>query len=812
MNVKHYRNRLIPLMVALPFSVSSLAQEVDQALSEAQAPDSESLLEVIEVTAQKRVSTLQETPIAISAFNENTLDDRDIEDALDIQFAIPNAMISGNDNYNIRGVGNNSISSSSDPGTGVHINGVYLTSNNIRNEFYDLQAIEVLRGPQGTLYGRNTTAGVVNVITKRPTDYFEFDATLELASFNSVRAVGALNFVLSDSVSQRFAFNSVSRDSFTDNVAENINLGEIDNRDQYSIRSTTKIAFSENTTGILFAQYFEEDSNRMDQVGVLCTPDPQLGCNPNSISNQFPDSGFTDGSLRAALGFGNFFRPDFYNTNADGSIRENPSDPRTVRIDFAPRIEQDELLVSFELTHDFGDYVFTSLTAYHERSLNASQDFDNADGADAFLFPVTYQIGPDQTLENTTRHSMSRWDEADNEQWSQEFRLTSNLGGPLEYTLGAYWLNFKSSTFVDFYVPELGLLANAINLPASFQPFSFQTPDFETDSWAVFGEAYYDVSEEFQLVVGLRYTEEDKEIITRQISPLSFLNPAFDVNNSFNTGEGAWEEFTGKLGFSYQPDLEMTDSTLIFGTLSRGYKGGGINPGASDTSFPTFDPEYINAIEFGTKNRLLDNRLQLNFTTFFYKYDGYQTAGILPDSTTFNTNVDAEVKGAEFELLAVPFDGLTIDFNYALLNTEIVEDFVTAPDIAQSASADPVNLNGNELPYAPDSSLQLGIQYAHTIGDKYEMVYRAQTFWQDDYWARLYNSPTDRLDSWSQTDLNVAFRDIDNVWEVEFFMKNVADDAALTALSTEGAFIGRFRKPKYLDPRIYGVRFSYRLE
>lgn len=805
-------NKLMMMMVAIPFSLSVIAQEVDSVLTEQVNQEKDEGLETIMVTAQKRVSSLQETAIAISAFNEGLLEERDIEDALDIQFAIPNAMFARNEGYNIRGVGNNAISSSSDPGTGVHINGVYLTSNTIQNEYYDLQAIEVLRGPQGTLYGRNTTAGVVNAITKRPIDDFEFDMTAELASFDSLRTTGALNFVISDEISQRFAFNTVKREGYTENVAENVGFDELDGREQYSVRSTTAFQFSDDTQGILFIQKFAEDSDRMSRVGVLCTPDAELGCNPDSISNAYPDSGFTDGSLRAAVGFGSFFRPDFYNTNLDGSVRENPADIRKVRLDYQPITVQDELLVSFEVTHDFGEHVLTSITAWHDKDSYDFQDFDNADGADAFLFPVSYNIGPNQSLENTTRHTMVRHGEFEAQQKSQEIRLASYLPGSLNYTVGAFWLNYQSATKVDFYVPELGLLAQAIGVPEQFQPFSFDTPDFETSSWAVFGEGYYDVSDKLKLTLGLRYTEEEKEIVTRQISPLSFLNPAFDVNNSYNNDSGEWEEVTGKLGFSYHPDVDFTEDTFLFGTISRGYKGGGINPGASETSFPTFDPEYINAIEFGAKNRLMENRLQLNLTAFFYKYDGYQTAGILPDSTTFNTNVDAQVQGAELELVAAPIEGLKINFNYSMLDSEITEDFTTSPDIAQSSTSAAVNIKGNELPYAPESSMQFGIQYSHLLGDSHELTWRAQTYWQDDYWARLYNSITDRLDSWQQTDLNVGLRDINNTWEVELFVKNASDEASLSSLSTEGAFIGRFRQPQALNPRTYGVRFHYLFE
>jgi iron complex outermembrane recepter protein len=814
-----YKNVKIPMLsmvVLLPFSLSAIAQEVKQARADA---DKETAgIEVIQVTAQKRVESLQETAIAISAFSRTMLEDRDIEDALDIQYSIPNAMVAGNSSFNIRGVGNNAVSSTSDPGTGIHINGVYLSATTPQNEYYDLDAIEVLRGPQGTLYGRNTTAGVVNIITHKPDDIFEASLTAEFASFNSLRTIGVVNFPISDNVQQRFAFNTVKRDGYTENVAENVDFDRLDGRDQYSVRSSTAMQFSDKAEGLLFIEYFKEDSDRSGQVGVLCKSDPILGCNPNILASEYPNSDFTDGSLAngglaGLLGFiGYDRRADFYNTNLDGSPKTNPLDPRKVRIDYKPRAEADDLLVSFEFNYDFGEHTFTSVSAYHETNSDTSSDFDNADGSDAFAAPVA-QLLPEGRTADTTRHSMAQSYVGGSKQWSQELRVASYLPGPFNYTVGAFYLDYQSDLRVDFYVPELTAVADYLHLNDDFAAFTFDTPEFNTKSWAIFGESYYNFNDDLKLTLGLRYTEEDKDVVTRQISPIDFLlNPAFDEPNSYKDGEGSWEEFTGKIGLSYSPDLDITDNTLFFGTLSRGYKGGGINPGASDTSFPTYDPEYINSFEIGTKNTLLGNTFQANITAFIYQYDGLQVGGILPDSTTFNTNVDADVKGAEFEFIAAPIDGLRVNLNYSILNTEINEDFLTSPDIAYSASVGPVNLKGKELPYAPDSSIQFGIQYTHMLTDNWEITYRAQTYWQDRYWARLYNIPTDRLESWQQTDLNISIKDLDDVWEFEAFVKNASDEASMTSLSVEGALIGRYRKPNYLEPRIVGLRVHYRFE
>lgn len=815
MNSANKTQSLLAALLVLPFTTTAIAQAVAE---QTNAPDTETAgIEVIQVTAQKRVTSLQETPIAISAFSRDMLDDQDIEDSQDIQYAVPNATLSNNSSFSIRGVGNQAISATSDPGLGVHVNGVYLTANTVQNEFYDLSSIEVLRGPQGTLFGRNTTAGVFNTITARPDEVFEARLTTEIANFNGLRTKGYINIPLSENVLQRFAFNTVKRDGYADNLAENVGFDNLDGRDQWSVRSSTSFEFSDKANGFLFVQYFKEHSDRTARLGALCTSDPVLGCATDSVSNQYPNSGFTDGSLangalRPLLGaLGYLTRPDFYNTNLDGSTRTNPANRSQVRQDFQPVFNADDLLVSFELNYEFDDYVFTSVSAYHERSLMAYSDFDNADGGDALLTPQSLLL-PQGRTEPTTRHSTARTDESSSEQWSQELRIASYTDNPFNFTAGVFYLEYEADSFGRFYLPELTGLAGFLGLPDELATFSFETPDISTTSWAIFSEGYYDFTDDLKLTVGLRYTEDEKEVTTRAISPLSFLNPLFDVSNSFVDGSGNWEEFTGKIGLSYSPDLDVTDETLFFGTLSRGFKGGGINPGASESSFPTFEPEYINALEVGTKNTFADRTFQANVTAFIYQYDGLQVGGILGDGTTFNTNVDADVKGAEFEFVSTPVDGLRVNLNLSLLDSEVGEDFLASPDIAEPSGSGPVNIKGNTLAFSPESSIQFGIQYTQEVGDNWEITYRAQSFWQDKYFTRLYNTASDRQDSWQQTDLSLTLRDLDDVWEFELFVKNASDEDSITGQGVQNALVGRYRTPLYLDPRTYGLRVSYRFE
>jgi len=792
-------------IAVIPFALSPLAQAIAQ---EDTTQDQYEGIEVIEVTSEKRISTLQETPIAISAFNASELARQDIEEPADIQFSIPNAMFTDRGTYNIRGVGNSARSATAESGTGVHINGVYLTAPSQTNEFYDLQSIEVLRGPQGTLYGRNTTAGVVNLITQRPVDDFEGYMTVEVGNFNSIRTLGAINLPISESVKQRFAFNTVNRDGFTENIATG---NDIDGREQYSIRSTTLFEMSDEFDATLFAQYFEEDSNRSLRRGSRCTPDPILGCSANEAGFAFPDSDYLDGNLKAFVDpNGLFIRSDFYNTNPDGSTKVNPKDPRKVNIDNEPITKAEDLLVSLELNYDTDNGTFTSVTAYHERSADGQRDYDNANGSNAFIFPVSYQLNDDIRYEGTFDFEPVQIFDLESEQISQEFRFVSNLEGDFNYTAGVYWLNYDSNTRVSTYYPYLSLIGDALGVPTELQDFDTRTPKVETTSWAVFGEIYYDLTEQLKLTAGMRYSDEQKSQKTQTVSALSFLTPGFDPT-AFEELENDWQETTGKLGLSYQADTEFTDETLFFGTLSRGYKAGGLNPGGATQK--SFDAEYINSIEFGTKNTLLDRTFQANVTAFFYDYQDIQLGAIDSNAAgaTITDNTDAEVKGVEFEFVALPITNLMINLNVSLLDSEVTGDFPT-PDITQLSIASIVDVKGNSLPYAPERSVQFGIQYTHPVSDEWEITYLAQTYWQDDFYARVYNTPTDEIDSWNQTDFNISLTDASGKWEIEAFVKNVSDNDAITGLSAENRLAGRFRLPAILDPRQYGLRVHYRFE
>src|SRR6056297_2566812 len=228
-------------------------------------------LEEVIVTAEKRATSLQDTALAVNAFSGIELERALINKSMDLQLHVPNMLMS-KDNFataqiTIRGVGNLAVGASADSATGSHFNGVYLNNGRIfESEFYDAERVEVLRGPQGTLYGRNTTAGVVNLITRRPGDEFGGFVNVEAGNYAHRKLKAALNIPLTDRLSQRFAVFYLERDGFVDNLFTG---NDIDGRDMYSLRSATRWQ-SERTDATLTIQYFEEDSDRMRGSAQRC--------------------------------------------------------------------------------------------------------------------------------------------------------------------------------------------------------------------------------------------------------------------------------------------------------------------------------------------------------------------------------------------------------------------------------------------------------------------------------------------------------------------------------------------------------------
>ena len=598
----------------------------DKAVAAAGAGDTSAIDDIV-VTAQKRLESIQSVPIAISAFTGETLVQRQIEKGIDLQLAVPNLILVGNDRPTLRGIGNNAISSTAENGTATFTNGAYV-GGRPENEFYDLARIEVLRGPQGTLFGRNTTGGAINVVTANPTSELGGRIGATYGNFNSVKVDGAINLPLGDVLQERVAGYYLRRDGFTVNE---FNGHKIDSRDQYSIRSSTRLLVGDNTEANLVVQYYSENDSRSRENKRLCKATPVLGCSPNELGFDSPNAQATVFQRLLAGFFTGTIFPAGGNIYAGAP---NPTNLRRVAADTDPTFKADELLATFEVVHKFGDYSLTSLTGYSRANTEANTDYDNAALPFRFLKPITYDVSRGNTV-TTDRLLTTDSFIAKGHTFTQELRLASNTGKAFDFTLGGFYLKSSGSASFEIWHPALELAAIAFGLPAASRHFINESPVSTTESYAAFGEAYLKLGERTKITAGLRYSHDDKFIRTRSI--LLAPPPAF---TEASTASG---RVTGKIAIDYKADFGFTDESLLYASFAHGYKAGGLNPGSNVAR--TFKPEIVDAFEAGIRNQLAGRTVQANFTGFYYDYKDLQL-GQRINGGAVTSNGSARILGA----------------------------------------------------------------------------------------------------------------------------------------------------------------------
>ena len=715
--------------------------------------DAQRKLGTVLVTTQKTEESIQDVPIAVSAFDEESLEKLQLAGGPDLVKTIPNVSFSkanfgGSYNFKIRGIGADLVAQSGDAGVGVHQNDVPLTANRLfEAEFYDVERVETLRGPQGTLYGRNATGGVINVITAKPVfEEFQADAKLTYGNYNTFKAKGMLNIPIGERVALRLAGSLMQRDGYVDNV---VTGNDIDDRDLYGFRATLAFEPTDKLRGWVSYDYFEEDDSRLRSGKQLCDKDPfltsfanipisgadqvytTLGCQEAPLSQQ-TDRVNSAGTLGGGLGIAaGLLSGDAF---TDPLIR----DLRTIESAFDPVYKADQELITWKAEYDLTDsLLLTYLGSYSETSAVSVEDYNKISPNVTFndLSGIPPGISPTADLYNAlfpggvvndpqlgASNVFRTFDISGgaSEQTTHELRLQSDFDGPFNFNLGMINVDLEaidpndptagyvvlSNTLtaltqfnnatgggvfggpvpIDTSGPSVGPITNFSGFGGNY--FRSLSP-YRLESFAVFGEGYFDLSPDVQMTVGLRYTDDQKEqdniptaLFTPTTASQADLSPQkIPGNTDADAGDGSYnvdfQELTGRIGFDWQPDVAFTEDTLLYTFYSRGYKGGGINPPqpAGANNFPqTFDPEFIDSYEVGTKNTLAGGALQLNATGFFYNYKGYQITQIVNRSSA-NFNIDAELRGLEIESIWNPASTFIVNANLGLLDTEIKDTF-----------------------------------------------------------------------------------------------------------------------------------------
>jgi iron complex outermembrane recepter protein len=771
------------------------------------APEDEGAggIEEIVVTAQKRTEAVQDVPIAISAFTAETIERQGLDDALDLQLQVPNLLIVGNDRPTLRGIGNNAISSTADNGTGVLVNFAPLGFRS-QDEFFDLERVEVLRGPQGTLYGRNTTGGTINVITAKPKKGFSGYLTAQYGSFDTKRAHGAIN-IGDETVQLRLAGFYLNRDGYTKNIGTG---SDIDGRNQHSFRASLRINPGPDTTIDIMLNHSKENSTRSRENKRLCKATPVLGCSPIELGFDSPDtSGVLFQTLLNATNAFVFGGTLFPTGTSIYTGAQNPTDLRTVATDYDSRFTGKQTNVTAEISHKAGPITLLSLTAFSKGNSEARTDFDNAVLPFRFNFPVTYNVDRDTTITTNQLRSSDSF-VASGRAYYQEFRAVSDFDGPFDFTAGINFFDTKGDASFQIYHPGLELFAKFLRgLPQSAWAFNGDTRDARTKSFAAFGETYFNLTDATKLTLGVRYTKDKKSVRGRTV----FLA----VPPPFGELSGSYDAFTGRIVL----DHKLSDDNLLYASASRGFKGGGLN--AAGSTQATFDPEFINAFEIGSKNQFADGTLQANFSGFYYDYSNLQL-GQRRSTSVQTINTDAKIWGIESEFLWAPVDGLLFNANASYLNTSLGG---LAPGQETSDPANPaqwngvgvptktpevrLTLKGNELPYAPKFKIAVGGEYSMPLGSGgWTATIRGDYSWQSRYYAREFNTANDRIKAWSIANALLRVSNEGATINVEGYVKNIFNKDNITNSIIESDLVGSYRNARILEPRTYGVTTTFR--
>ncbi|WP_187276374.1 TonB-dependent receptor [Parahaliea maris] len=735
-------------------------------------------LEEVIVTAQKRSESLEDVPISIAVMGSEAMNKTGVRQMRELAEFVPNvSFTSGSDSntaVRVRGVGANTRNIGFDTRVGLYLDGVYLGQSPAQNmDIVDLERVEIARGPQGTLFGKNTVAGAINLITHKPDQEFLTEVRGEYGNLDSHRVSAIVNVPLTDTIATRFSVSDNHRDGFVKDITTGTDFNE---RDGTTYRGQVRYA-GDRVDFNLAADYLE--SERVSYMGEAVT-------------------------------------------DWSGSISPDPFAPREDEIsNNVDNYEKREVWgISATADIDLGsDYSLRSITAYRETESARISDSDHSAND---LIKVDY---PDQY-----------------EQWSQELQLFSPSGERLQYVAGLYLYDQTGSTQ---RVPSLGsdmdILFDALGVPLA--PFSDlftgaalnTAGTVDTESWAVFINGTYELSDRLTLGFGARYTEEEKTVDYSMIGDVVYLGGVFPVTIAqiFGVAEGpivdgrttalyedkqSYDDFSPTLSLTYA----ITEEVNVYAKYSSAFKSGGFNvdfvPQAVFDSGLDFDTETVDAYELGLKGTALDGNLRFALAAFQMNFDDYQLNQFVDlgnnlSAITIRNAAEVESRGFEAEATWYPSPNLMLMGSVGYNDAEF-SDF---PGGATSRNPEGLgaDLSGNKLPLAPEWSTAFAAQYNVPVDAlNAELVTRLDWTWNDGTYTSEDNIkvanpgssiPYGYADSYSVLNGRIGLEAMGH-WSVYLWGRNLLDEEYL--VDTPSDFFGTVLEFKG-DPRTYGIEVAY---
>ena len=736
-------------------------------------------IEEVTVTAQKREERLQETPISITAFTEETLEEAGINDTSKLADFAPNVIfdsttpISGTSNgaaIFIRGVGQLDFGLTTDPGVGTYIDGVY-SSRAIGGvlDVVDIERIEILRGSQGTLFGRNTIGGAINITTKKPAEEFGGFAGATLGNFDRTDFKGSIDLPFSQKFLTKLSFYSKRRDGYVNRTLVGDKLG---NENRRFLRGSFLFSPRDDLELYGTLDYTDIDERSAGSVLVGITEsagNPDLGLAPSSTFayNQFfvpQNPGAVPYDERFLFG-GKNDRTSA--TGPTGTDLEGFGTTMTLTWSLSSLLE------------------LKSITAYRDTDGGFFRDPDGAP------FAITETSNPNYS----------------HEQFSEELQIIGTLwDARLQYVVGAYF--FEEEGTDDVFVPIFSLPPPS-NPPMAFQAYINNFATVDNSSRAVFGQGTYDLTDRLAATVGLRYTKDKKGYGFRQFLSADpegdvFLLPLIGPRDGDGTGlaSSEFDKLNVRAGLEYQ----FNDDTLFYFIYSDGFKSGGFNfryvvPRVDPLPF---EPETLGAFEVGVKWQGWNDRLRVNGAGFVSEYKNVQVQLFETGGGPLTQNAgNADIFGLELEATVAPTDRVLLNAGLGYTNAEYAELNLPTTDVAQ-----PVNLN-TKLPNTPEITLNLSGIYNHSL-EWGTLTLRGDYRYTDDLFNDAQNSPFLFQESYQTINASVTFTPVSDSFAITVFGTNLTDERYIT--SGDSNFGLGFHEANYSRPREFGVTIRNRFQ
>ena len=722
-------------------------------------------IEEVIVSAEKRNESLQDVSISVTALTEDVLETKNITDFVGLSAIAPGVTVAKNEGYktiiSIRGVGDetnqNAIAA---PSVALHMDGIFIASKfSLRTDFIDLERIEVLRGPQGTLFGQNSTGGTINVISQKPS----FDETkgkidLAIGNYGLTKFRGAVNIPLSDKVATRMSVVSTDRNGFSKNI---LNNQDLDDASHTSLRSDWFFDISDTTSLRVFGQFFDANNNGAAMKGLDDpTPNPRKLAQDSASDYQL-SSEIIAAILNVELGF------------ADLKILASS--------------QEDDIYVSRDNDrHNFGDV--------------------HGSGPLEGIPYIAAEYRPETSVVETTTF---------------EVNLISNerINEKIDWIIGALYFDHEIANAI-YEVKDVNNIKLLDQMDGAFTPYvhapicatnpfegicfaaydaelGFVSEAYPTrESLSVYGQATYNAQDNMRYIFGMRYTED------------SFSS---DVTNFFGLQtyliEDEIDEKTGKFAIEYDVD----DDTMVYASYTKGFKPGGSNltfgwPEDDEQNFgaqpapqliyPLFKSEIIDAFEFGLKTDLMEGRMRANVSAFMYDYENLQFQSTDPDVYRGGVaNIpESEMSGVELELIGILSDSLSMDLRISTLDTEITADYEALDNIKSELyffGEEPQryalreNIKGNRLAKSPEFTANFGLQYNGELKSGIPLRATAEVIHRGDFQQRVFNSPfVDQVDSYTVVNLTTSI-EISETSGVDFMILNASDKDGVNSAMTD---------------------------